>query len=410
MKKFYITAVVLTLVHASTSIKAQVTTSEIIPDEYIVTIKETAIASLLSERELPAEGTDRDAAKQQIDGTRQLKLNQLRTLRTGIGIPDGSILYQGVDAAVFFIAKLSPVQADALRQSPLVEQVENNIQFQLALPEPEPEESSPTPQKTPCAITNAGGSVDGSTKPTVIWIMDTGIDTDHPDLNVLTGNNAKSFVPNQTYDDGQGHGTHVAGIAAAKNNNFGTVGLSAGAKVVPIKVLSNTGSGSNTWIVQALDHIAQYCVAGDVVNMSFAGTVGSNCDNPLYSYINAVKALGNKGVWVCIAAGNDGCDASKVRPACFNGPKMFTVGNMTCSSKCASTSNWAKSVVDWVATGEKVYSTYKNNTYKTLSGTSMATPVVAGICHATNLAPKVAGTITCGNSCVVTATYNIAKR
>ncbi len=117
------------------------------------------------------------------------------------------------------------------------------------LPEPPPGDVQSDGQTTPCAIKNAGGTKK-STSTNWIWILDTGIDLDHPDLSV--GNiapYAKSFIPGETHDDGNGHGTHVAGIAAAKNNSFGTVGVSAGALVIPVKVLANSGMASFTYMI-----------------------------------------------------------------------------------------------------------------------------------------------------------------
>jgi subtilisin family serine protease len=383
---------------------------QIIPGEYIVTLKEAFITPLLLD--FPDASDDRQARFQQTDRARQQKLTQLRQFRKGMGISDENTLFESVDAVVAFAAKLTDQQVRNLQMANNVEQVDNNFTFQLEAPIEEPNETeNAVAQITPCAITNAGGMQDASGKLTYIWVMDTGIDLDHPDLNVVTDPAyAKSFITGETVEDGNGHGTHVAGIAAAKNNNIGMVGVSAGAKVVPIKVMSNAGGGSSLGVVSALNHIAQMYNYNDVVNMSFAAPGGNNCQNVNVAYRNAVRNLGIKGVWVCAAAGNDRCDASKVRPACINGTRIFTVGSMTCAKKCAATSNWSSAVVDWVATGEKVYSTHKNGTYKTLSGTSMATPVVAGICHSVAGPPVSAGIINCGNTCVPAANYNIAKR
>jgi subtilisin family serine protease len=349
---------------------------------------------------------------QKKDASRSQKLGQLRNIRSKLGIDEQYLLFECVDIVVAFAVKISPEQADIIRRNPDVEQIEKNITFTLEKPLEEPEESTtPSGQVTPCAITNAGGFEMGDAKTTYIWIMDTGIDTDHPDLNVITDPNyAKSFVNGQTIEDVNGHGTHVAGIAAAKNNGIGTVGVSAGAKVVPIKVLANSGLGSSISIISGLNHIAQKCMVNDVATLSFSSVIGANCENSLIAYRNAVRNLGKKGVWVCIAAGNDGCDATKVRPACINGDRILTVGAMTCTQKCASFSNWGSQAVDWVATGDKVYSTYRNGGYKTLSGTSMAAPVVAGICHARGAAPLSGGVMNCGNRCTTAAEYKKAKR
>jgi Subtilase family/Peptidase inhibitor I9 len=378
-------------------------------EDYIITIKETAIQPLVLVAE--QETDNRLERYQKKEAMRSQKLGQLRNMRSKLGINEQSLLFECVDIVVAFAASISPEQANIIRSNPDVEQIEKNITFVLEKPLEEPESTPPSGQVTPCAITNAGGFDVGDAKTTYIWIMDTGIDTDHPDLNVITDPNyAKSFVNGQTIEDIHGHGTHVAGIAAAKNNGIGTVGVSAGAKVVPIKVLADSGLGSSISIINGLNHIAQKCQVNDVATLSFSSVVGTNCENSLITYRNAIRNLGKKGVWVCIAAGNDGCDATKVRPACINGDRILTVGAMTCTQKCASFSNWGSEAVDWVATGEKVYSTYKNGGYKTLSGTSMAAPVVAGICHARGAAPLSDGLLTCNNTCTTAAAYKKAKR
>ncbi len=252
----------------------------------------------------------------------------------------------------------------------------------------------------------AGGAVNSSTKSTWIWILDTGIDPNHSDLNVQTNATyAKSFVTGQTWADGHSHGTHCAGIAAAKMNGAGMVGVSAGGKVVPVKVLSNTGSGSWSGLISGLNHVAMYDIANDVVSMSLGGYGYSNCENSNPSLRDAIRNLGNAGTWVVMAAGNDGGDAALNLPGCINGTRVFTVGSISCSKACSSFSNFKAGVVDWVANGESVYSTIPGGGYGYKTGTSMACPAVAGIIHARGGAPVSGGTVSCKGS-----TINIARR
>ncbi len=393
----------------TSSLFAQI--GDAIPGQYIVLVKESA-ASPVSLQELGAE--DRESAYVQNAGKRNQNLQFLSSLRTSAGIGNAQVLAEYADALVGFSALLSPEQVSALSQNPVVEGVfqDYTVSTDPGTDQGLPEEFSPEGQTTPCAITNAGGFADGSLKNNWIWILDTGIDLDHPDLNVqATVPYAKSFIPGQTTEDGNGHGTHVAGIAAAKNNSIGIVGVSAGAKVVPVKVMPNSGSGgSMTYILQGLNHVAQYDKENDVVNMSIGAYPILNCENSNLPLRDAVKNLGLSGTWVCIASGNNVGNAALSSPGCINGVKVYTVGAMTCSRTCYSGPNWGTPVVDWVATGQNVYSTYKNGGYATLTGTSQATPVVAGIIHARVGAPLSGGTITCGNGAVPPAAYKKAKR
>lgn len=382
-----------------------------IPGQYIVLLKESAAQPVVLQ-EIQGEDRELNAAANQ--NKRNQNLATLTSVRSSAGVTSEQVLAEFADVLVGFSATLSPKQVSALQQNPSVDGVYQDYYINLDPQQQEaaPEEFSPEGQTTPCAITNAGGYADGSAKSNWIWILDTGIDLDHPDLNVkATTPYAKSFVPGQTTEDGNGHGTHVSGIAAAKNNSFGTVGVSAGAIVVPVKVMPNAGSGgSMTYVVQGLNHVATYDKVNDVVNMSIGAYPIMNCESSNPSLKQAITNLSNSGTWVCIASGNEQGNAALSSPGCINGAKVCTVGAMQCGSTCYSGPNWGTAVVDWVATGYNVYSTYKNGGYTTLTGTSMATPVVAGIIHARGGAPVSGGTITCGNSVVPPAPYRKAKR
>jgi subtilisin family serine protease len=218
------------------------------------------------------------------------------------------------------------------------------------------------------------------------WVLDTGIDPSHPDLNVMTSSPyAVSFISGQTYADGKGHGTHVAGIIAAKNNTVGTLGVAAGAKVVPVKVLSNTGSGPWSALLSGLNHVAKYYIPGDVVNMSLGGPAPDwFTDNFVWwddrkQSENAIKNLGDAGVHCVIAAGNENQNSNNVTPGRTNGTRVYTISAMDASKKIADFSNYANPPVDYAAPGVSILSTYKGSAYAYMSGTSMATPFVAGI-------------------------------
>ncbi len=227
-------------------------------------------------------------------------------------------------------------------------------------------------QTTPWGITRVGGSMDGSGLNTYAWVIDTGIDLSHPDLNVNTSW-SKSFVPGlSSPNDGNGHGTHVAGIIAAKNNGFGVVGVAAGATLVAVRVLNSQGSGSYSDIIAGVNYVGQGSIPGDVANMSLGGPGNSSLDN-------AIRNVANMGVYFSLAAGNESQFAGNVSPARTNHSRVYTVSAIDSNDNFASFSNWGNPPVDCAAPGVSIFSTYRGGSYATLSGTSMAAPHVGGI-------------------------------
>ncbi|MBL7826844.1 MAG: S8 family serine peptidase [Saprospiraceae bacterium] len=409
MKTIY--PLLIILISCSISLSAQDSEPTPIPGRYIVMLKESAATPVALNETV---GIDRTSTYEQNQLKRSTNLNKLVQLRQANGVPENKVVAEYADALVGFTADLTPAEVAKLSASPDVENVTQDytIQMDAQVDEGAPEGYAIAGQTVTCAIQNAGGFkvYDGSGDKW-LWILDTGIDLDHPDLAV---NDLfpypKSFVPGETYDDGHGHGTHVAGIAAARNNNFGVVGVSAGALVIPIKVLSNAGVATMTSVLQGLNHVALYDKFGDVVNLSLGTYPVTNCANSNPPLRTAILNMGTSGTWVCMASGNNSGKAINCNPGCINGTRVVTVSAMTCAGSCAQFPNWGTSVVDWVATGVNVYSTYKNGKYATFSGTSQATPVVAGIIHSTGQAPVSGGTVNCGNLQVPPALYKKARR
>ncbi len=215
------------------------------------------------------------------------------------------------------------------------------------------------------------GYGDGTGK--TAWIIDSGIDFTHPDLNADSAR-SKSFINGVTSArDENGHGTHVAGIIGAKNNNYGVLGVASGANLVALRVFDKDGKGTLGSIIQALTYVNSNAKAGDVVNMSLGeDTVSTILDQ-------AVQNTAAKGIYIAIAAGNDGKKASMYSPGRVNAKNIYTVSAVDTLDNFASFSNYGNDVVDFAAPGVKITSTYLNGKYAIMSGTSMATPHVAGL-------------------------------
>ncbi|MEX1186690.1 MAG: S8 family serine peptidase [Gemmatimonadaceae bacterium] len=226
-------------------------------------------------------------------------------------------------------------------------------------------------QSTPWGITRVGGAGDGTGK--TAWIIDTGIDLDHPDLNT-SRNCHVNFVARgkNSADDGNGHGTHVAGTIAAINNSIDVVGVAANAYVCAVRVLDNSGSGTWEGVVNGVNHVGQNGKSGEVANMSLGGS-GTNAT------LEQAVLDASANVKFSLAAGNDGADANNFTPARVNGANIYTISAIASNDCLTSWSNWGNPPVDYAAPGASILSTKKGGGTTTMSGTSMAAPHVAGI-------------------------------
>lgn len=202
-----------------------------------------------------------------------------------------------------------------------------------------------------------------------IAILDTGINANHEDLqaSIVPGYN---FIDNNNNPvDGHGHGTHVAGIAAAiTNNGKGIAGVAGGAKIMPIKVMNDSGSGDYASIINGIKYAADH--GAQVISMSLGG--------PGYSQAmqDAVNYAISRGASVVAASGNS--NSAVAFPGNCDG--VITVGAVGSNNQRASFSNYGPEM-DVVAPGVNIISSYKGNanSYTAMSGTSMATPFVAGV-------------------------------
>lgn len=266
-----------------------------------------------------------------------------------------------------FLAHLTEAESEALEQDPSVTIVEPDRIMSICSCV-----DLATTSTLTWNISQTGyGRGDLQTNKTA-WIIDTGIDLDHPDLNVDVAR-SRSFISGQTSSDDQnGHGTHVAGIVGAINNTVGITGIASGARLVALRVLDNEGEGRLSGIIQAVNHVIQNGKAGDVVNLSLGGEgISTTLERTIIQAANA-------GILFAIAAGNDGKDVAGYSPARVNHANVFTVSAMDQNNRFASFSNYGSSV-DICAYGVRIRSTYSGGRYATLSGTSMAAPHVAGL-------------------------------
>jgi len=275
-----------------------------------------------------------------------------------------------------FTAVLDQNQLEKLRKDPRVKSIEQDYLISLGKPPHagggDGGGTQPS-QETPWGINRIGGATNAIGK--TAWIIDSGIDSDHPDINVDAAR-SRSYITKGKYsiEDGNGHGTHVAGTVAAIDNIIGVIGVAAGATIVGLRVLDNRGNGSFSWTIAALDYVAASGSAGDAVNMSL-GPQSRYTDSAVDG---AAINVASKGIKIAIAAGNSSDDASFYSPARANHNNIYTVSASDINDNFASFSNYG-SPVDVCAPGVSVKSTYKGGGYATLSGTSMASPHVCGL-------------------------------
>ena len=314
-----------------------------IPDKYIVVLKSGAQASVVASRHGIAAENTYDSAVQGFSG--RLTLRQLLAL--------------ALDRQIAYIEEDQLVRINNDTVAPGIVRVG--------------------------ATLNAKARIDTSNAESVnvdIAIIDTGIQLKHPDLNVFR--NVSYVTGVRTGNDDNGHGTHCAGIAAARDNNVGVVGVAPGARLWAVKVLDRTGSGTIANVIKGVDYVTRNSSAIEVANMSLGGGNSATLNNAI---ANSVA----RGVVYVVAAGNSNVDAANSSPA--NSPNVICVSAIVdtdglpgglglgtaygADDTFASFSNFG-AVVDMAAPGVNILSTYIGGRYATMSGTSMAAPHVAG--------------------------------
>ncbi|MFL5384146.1 MAG: S8 family serine peptidase [Longimicrobiaceae bacterium] len=282
-----------------------------------------------------------------------------------------TLRYVRESAAKGFSAVIPEARIDLVRSDPRVALVEKDGPVSLVFPVHvnAPPGGGSSGQSTPWGITRVGGAGSGVGK--TAWIIDTGIDLDHPDLN--TSKPCHTYFTGTSPDDGNGHGTHVAGTIAALNNSIDVVGVAAGAYVCSVRVLGNSGSGSWEGVINGINYVASHGANGDVANMSL-GASGTNA-----TLEKAVSDAAAKGIKFAIAAGNDGANAANYTPARVNGANIYTISAIDSKDCMPSWSNYGNPPVDYAAPGVSILSLRKGGGTTTMSGTSMASPHAAGV-------------------------------
>ena len=228
----------------------------------------------------------------------------------------------------------------------------------------------------------------------VVAVLDTGVDRNHDDLknNIWTNqgeipNNGKDDDGNGYIDDVygwnfdgnnnntidvDGHGTHVSGTIAGTKNDFGVTGIAYDAQIMPVKVLDDFGSGSTTAVANGIYYAADN--GANIINLSLGGSF------PSFGIERAIQYANSKGVTVVMAAGNSSGE-TPLYPARYADKYGIAVGAIDEEKNMARFSNRAgtDALTYLTAPGVNIYSTLPNNRYDSYSGTSMATPHIAGV-------------------------------
>jgi subtilisin len=292
-----------------------------------------------------------------------------------------------------FSARISDRAASALAHNPQVDFVEHDSSVTVAA------QTLPTGINRIDAELSPTAKIDGLDERVNVdvAVIDTGIDLDHPDLNVTAGRNCTLLgrLLGRSPDDDNGHGSHVAGTIGAKDNSVGVVGVAPGARVVPVKVLSAAGAGSNSDVICGIDWVTARASTIEVANMSLGGSGSDdrNCGNSNNDALHrAICRSVAAGITYAVAAGNDHRDSAGFTPAAYD--EVITTSALadfnglpgggappTCRQDVDDTfadfSNFGADV-DVIAPGVCILSTWMNGGYNTISGTSMASPHAAG--------------------------------
>jgi oryzin len=327
---------------------------DIIPDSYIVVLKDTVSTSELSSHKSWAQSVHSNAvAKRDVKAKGIKHSYNFGKLKGYAGNFDKDTI-----ATISTRPEVAYVEADRVVELDAIVTQTNVPSWGLA------RLSSATTGATSYKYDSTAGS--GVT----VYIVDTGILPTHTDFGGRAATGA-NYITGESAVDGNGHGTHVAGTIGGT-----TYGVAKKVNLIGVKVLSASGSGSNSGVISGIQWVVSDAQSKGitkraVANMSLGGTYSSAVNN-------AVSAAVTAGITFCVAAGNDGANASGYSPA--STPSAITVGATTSTDAKASYSNYG-AVLDVFAPGSSITSSWIGGTTakNTISGTSMASPHIAGL-------------------------------
>jgi hypothetical protein len=335
---------------------------ELVPGRYIVVYKDQG---------------NRQISKQAAEVARQ----RTDAIFSELSIKKDSLIHQYSYALKGFAAKLTTEQVQALKKDRRVEAIVQDVRYkaiQMMASSSNNVSNTLMSQSTPWGITRVGGPFNGTGKKA--WVLDTGIDLDHADLNVDVSNSV-SFVAGESADDGHGHGTHVAGTIAAKDNSTGVVGVAADADVVAVKVCNSSGECYTSDLDAGVDYIVSKYSSGDVANISLGWPITGNSrvDLALSVMENTIETAADNGLMFAIAAGNESQDANNKSPARIEYNNVWTVSAHDDNDDFAWFSNYGNPPIEYSNPGVDIPSLWRNGGTNTVSGTSMAAPHLAGL-------------------------------
>jgi subtilisin family serine protease len=290
-----------------------------------------------------------------------------------------------------YSATMSPAVATALEATPGVRWVQEDRPVSIDA------QTTPTGINRANADASPTAAINGSDQRVNVdvAVIDTGADLTHPDLNIYSAGAKNCSIGAINANDMNGHGTHVSGTIGAIDNGTGVVGMAPGARIWPVKVLTDAGSGLNSDVICGIDYVTAHASQIEVANMSLGGSGSDdgNCGNTNQDAMHkAICRSVAAGITYAVAAGNDSEDAADSTPAAYD--EVITVSALsdfngvsgggapsTCRADVDDTfadySNYG-SDVDLIAPGTCINSTWMLGGYNTISGTSMASPHVAG--------------------------------